>query len=94
MTQYKVTNLRDSITGESFGYRYKVRILEKKRIHELHLYASRFEVTAMNTLVLFDKDGQPYRSFAPGSWQEIATISCFDGSEMFEEDDFLFEPVK
>jgi hypothetical protein len=81
-------DMRDRLTGESFGLYFLVRCSRDKTPHQIYLYASRFEVTD-GDLVLFSKDDKTYRAFSRGNWQEIASASCMDGSEMYEEHDYV-----
>jgi DNA-directed RNA polymerase alpha subunit len=76
--------------GHAFGTHYRIDCLQTGRKRQLHLYASRFEVRDGH-LILF-KDEQPYRAFAPGNWQQIASISCLDGSEMYQKQDLVENP--
>jgi len=76
--------------GDAFGTHYRVDCMQTGRKRQLHLYASRFEVRDGH-LILF-KDEHPYRAFAPGHWQQIASISCLDGLEMYQEQDLVENP--
>ncbi len=83
----RMKELRDRLTGDSFGRYYSLRVMQDGQKHWLRLYANGFEVTITGALVLTDKDDKPYRAFAPGMWEEICTVSCLDGSEMYEDRD-------
>ena len=86
----------DGCTGQEFGLYFKIRTLVpaldkpgKKEAHEIHVYASTFEI-AEGHLLLYDKNNIIYRAFAPGTWAEIASISCMNGNEMFEDRDWVY----
>jgi DNA-directed RNA polymerase alpha subunit len=82
----KFEDVRSGRTGDSFGLYFVVRSIRFGKQHEIYLYATRFEVSN-GDLVLFDKQDKPYRAFSRDTWHEIATTSCLDGSEMWEEHD-------
>jgi hypothetical protein len=83
----KWTDQRSGITGESFGRYWRVDCKIQDEEHELHLYADRFAIES-GMLVLY-KGGEPYRAFAPGAWEQVAAISCLNGTEMYEDHDFI-----
>jgi hypothetical protein len=82
-------NLRYGLTGEAFGLYFKVTCLQHGIVHELQLYADKFTVDA--GMLLLYRGELPYRAFAPGQWLEISSISIMDGSEMWEDADYVRE---
>jgi hypothetical protein len=86
-SKHKWVDQRSGITGQSFGKYWRVDCKIQEQRHEVHLYADRFAIEA-GQLVLYKGD-EPYRAFAPGTWEQVVAISCFNGTEMYEDRDFV-----
>jgi hypothetical protein len=82
----KLEPTREGCTGKIFGLYYKVNCVRYKKHHEIYLYATEFRIQE-GDLILFKED-KPYRAFAKRAWTEIVSASCWDGSEMWEEQDW------
>ena len=85
----KWTSLRTDCTGEPFGNYYKIRCLINGERHELQVFATSIKLEN-GDLVLY-KEAEPYRAFAKGQWQDFSSISCLDGSEIYEDRDYVEE---
>lgn len=82
-----------SNNGEEIGrYYFGVRITRDKVSRILNVYADEIRIENGDLLLFGHRRDEPpatflYRAFARGTWQDVHSASCMDGSELGEDHD-------
>jgi hypothetical protein len=75
--------------SNNLKFYYGVRTVRGKKLRTVYFFADNIRVEN-GDLLLMDESSTPkiYRAFARGTWLEVFSASCFDGTEIQEEHDY------